>query len=168
MCQWQCWSTVATWRCMGFNSQNSSSQPENWSPYIIFAEIEKHWSTLLKKNGFIAGTQIFQNIYPCAAVKGIVSLKVWRQHCSLFPPRKRVFSMDKTFESWSLATPRSKSLVVLSLCHNSTSNGNLKCRKKIGNLQETTFWYVFPYLPQWKYESFIFQMPLCMELRWKL
>lgn len=55
-----------------------------------------------------------------------VSLQVWRQHCSPLPPKNRVFSEAKTFESWSLATPRSKSLAVLSLCHNSTSRGNLK------------------------------------------
>lgn len=95
------------------------------------------WETLIHaiiKNCLYCRNPNFSKYYPCAAVKGIVSLKVWRQHCSPFPPRKRVFSMDKTFESWSLATPRSKSLVVLSLCHSSTSNGNLKCRKKIGNL----------------------------------
>lgn len=57
-----------------------------------------------------------------------VSLQVWRQHCSPLAPKNRVFSEAKTFESWSLATPRSKSLAVLSLCHNSTSRGNLKQR----------------------------------------
>lgn len=70
---------------------------------------------------------IFLNqFYPCAAVTLTVSLQVWRQHCSPSPLKNWVLSEAKTFESWSLAVPRSKSLAVLSLCHNSTSRGNLK------------------------------------------
>ena len=69
--------------------------------------------------------------YPCAAIKGTLSLYVWRQHCSPLEPKKRVFSEDKTLESWILAIPRSKSLLILSLCHNSTSSGILRKRKQV-------------------------------------
>ena len=68
--------------------------------------------------------------YPCAAIIGTLSLKVCRQHCSPLEPKKRVFSEDKMLESWILAIPRSKSLLILSLCHNSTSNGILKGKEK--------------------------------------
>lgn len=67
--------------------------------------------------------------YPWVAIIGTLSLKVCRQHCSPLEPKKRVFSEDKMLESWILAIPRSKSLLILSLCHNSTSSGILRKRE---------------------------------------
>lgn len=104
-------------------------------PVCLFKKLRRKSLLFFREilNKTLQSSVFFKQFYPCAAVKSTVSLQVWRQHCSPFPPKKRAFSEAKTFESWSLATPRSKSLVILSLCHNSTSRGNLKQRSDLSH-----------------------------------